>query len=72
LLLGIALVVALPGADLEAARAGSEAEPRAIVPPDTTPAQTDRFFHVEWNAGVAGRGQSRIVGYVYNDYQEER
>lgn len=71
LLLGIALVVALPGAGLEAARAGSEAEPRAIVPPDTTPAQTDRFFHVEWNAGVAGRGQSRIVGYVYNDYQED-
>jgi hypothetical protein len=71
LLLGTALVVALPGMGLEAARAASEAEPRAIVPPDTSPALTDRFFHVEWSAGVAGRGQSRIVGYVYNDYQED-
>ena len=71
LLLGTGLVVALPGAGLEAARAGSEAEPRAIAPPDTTPAQTDRFFHVEWSAGAAGRGQSRIVGYVYNDYRED-
>jgi hypothetical protein len=32
LLLGTALVVALPGAGLEAAGAGSEAEPRATVP----------------------------------------
>jgi len=39
------LVVGLPGAGLEAASAGSEAESRGIVPPDTTPAQTDRFFH---------------------------
>ena len=71
LLLGTGLVVALPGLGLEAARAGSEAEPRAIAPPDTTPAQTDRFFHVEWSAGTADRGHSRIVGYVYNDYRED-
>jgi hypothetical protein len=66
LLLGIALAVALPRPGLEAAGAGSEAEPRALVPPDTSPAQTGRFFHVEWSAGVAARGQSRI-GYVHND-----
>ena len=71
LLFVTALVVAMPGSRLEAASAGSEAEPRGIVPPDTTPAQTDRFFHVEWSAGVAERGQSRIVGYVYNDYRED-
>ena len=71
LLLGIALAVSMPGSGLEAASAGSEAAPRGIVPPDTTPAQTDRFFHVEWSAGVAERGQSRIVGYVYNDYRED-
>ena len=71
LLFVTALVVAMPGSGLEAASAGSEAEPRGIVPPDTTPAQTDRFFHVEWSAGVAERGQSRIVGYVYNDYRED-
>jgi hypothetical protein len=66
LLLRIALAVALPGPGLEAAGAGSKAEPRALVPPDTSPAQTGRFFHVEWSAGVAARGQSRI-GYVHND-----
>jgi hypothetical protein len=71
LLIATGLVVGLPGVGLEAAGAGSEAEPRAIAPPDTSPAQTDRFFHVEWSAGVAARGQSRIVGYVYNDYRED-
>jgi hypothetical protein len=71
LLLVAALVVAMPGSGLAAAGAGSEAEPRGLVPPDTTPAQTDRFFHVEWSAGLAERGQSRIVGYVYNDYRED-
>jgi hypothetical protein len=71
LLLGTGLVVALPVVGLEAARAGSEAEARVIAPPDTSPAQTDRFFHVEWSAGVVDRDQSRIVGYVYNDYGED-
>ncbi len=71
LLLGTGLIVALPGLGLEAARAGSEAEARVIAPPDTSPAQTDRFFHVEWSAGVVDRDQSRIVGYVYNDYGED-
>jgi len=71
LLLGTGLVVGLPGAGLEAASAGSEAESRGIVPPDTTPAQTDHFFDVEWSAGAAGQGQSRIVGYVFNDYRED-
>jgi len=71
LLLVVAMVLAMPGSGLAAATAGREDEPRGIVPPDTTPAQTDRFFHVEWSAGVAERGQSRIVGYVYNDYRED-
>ena len=66
LLLGIALAVALPGAGLGAAGAGSEAQPRALVPPDTSPVQTGRFFHVERSAGVAARGQSRI-GHVHNN-----
>jgi hypothetical protein len=71
LLLVTALVVAMPGSGLEAASSASEAGSRGSVPPDTTPAQTDRFFHVEWSAGVTERGQSRIVGYVYNDYRED-
>jgi hypothetical protein len=71
LLLGAGLFVALPGAGLGVAGAESEAEPRVIAPADTSPALSDRFFHVEWSAGAVDRGQSRIVGYVYNDYQED-
>lgn len=70
-LLGTGLVVALPGVGLEAARAGSEAEPHVVAQPDASPAQADRFFRVEWSAGASGRGQSRIVGYVHNDYGED-
>ena len=61
-LVGVALAVAFPGAGLEAAGAGSEAEPCAA----TSPAQTGRFIHVECGAAVAARGQSRIR-HVHND-----
>ena len=71
LLLGTGLVVVLPSVGLEAARAGSEAEPYVMAQPDASPPQADPFFRVEWSAGAAGRGQSRIVGYVYNDYGED-
>ena len=71
LLLGTGLIVALPGLGLEAARAGSEAEPHVMAQPDASLTQADRFFRVEWSAGAAGQGQSRIVGYVYNDYGED-
>jgi hypothetical protein len=66
LLLETTLIVALPGAGLAAAGAGSEAEPRGLVPP--TPVRRKRAVssHAEWSAGVAARGQSRI-GHVYND-----
>jgi hypothetical protein len=57
----------LPGT----ARAGSEAEPDVAPQQDAGPALADRFFHVEWSAGPAERDQSRIVGYVYNDYRED-
>jgi hypothetical protein len=66
-LLGTWLVMALPGT----ARAGSEAEPDVATQHDTGPASADRFFHVEWSAAPAERDQSRIVGYVYNDYRED-
>jgi hypothetical protein len=65
LLLGIALAVALPGAGLRAPEARSEAEPRALVPPDTSPAQPGPFSHLEWSAGVAAQGHSRIR-HVHN------
>ena len=59
-LLGIGLIMALPVLGRQAARAASEA-----------PALADRLFRVEWSAGAAGQGQSRIVGYVYNEYRED-
>ena len=71
LLLGAGLVVGLPGVGPEPARAGDMAEPRVIEQPDVSPPQADPFFRVEWSAGAAGQGQSRIVGYVYNDYGED-
>ncbi len=65
-LLGTGLVMALPGP----ARAGSGAEPHVATQRDADPVLADRFFHVEWSAAPAERDQSRIVGYVYNDYRE--
>lgn len=71
LLLGAGLVVGLPGVGPEPARAGDMAGPRVIERPDASPPQADRFFRVEWGADAAGRDQSRIVGYVYNEYGED-
>ena len=62
-LFGTALVVGLPGLGLAAAGSMAQA--------DDGPARTERFFRVEWSAGPAGPDQSRIVGYVYNDYGED-
>ncbi len=62
-LFGAALVVGLPGLGLAAAGAMAQA--------DDGPARTERFFRVEWSAGPARPDQSRIVGYVYNDYGED-
>ena len=59
-LLGIGLTMALPALGRQTAGAASEA-----------PALADRLFRVEWSAGAAGEGQSRVVGYVYNDYRED-
>src|SRR2546426_6086943 len=43
----------------------------AALPGRANPAQADSHFRVEWTAAAAGRGQSRIFGYVYNDYRED-
>ncbi|HEY7041193.1 MAG TPA: hypothetical protein VID28_20150 [Methylomirabilota bacterium] len=43
-----------------------------VIGPDTArAAQPDGFFRVEWSASGAGPGQSRLAGYVYNDYRED-
>ena len=62
-LVAAGLGVAVPGVGPEPAQAGSEAEGQ--------PTRTERFFRVEWSAAGAGADQSRIVGYVYNEYGED-
>ena len=70
-LLGIGLIMALPVLGPQVARAASKAELGAGMQQAPYPALADRLFRVEWSAGAAGQGQSRIVGYVYNDYRED-
>jgi hypothetical protein len=71
LVLGIGLIMALPILGRQAARAASQAESGAGMQQTPYPALADRLFRVDWSAGAAGQGQSRIVGYVYNDYRED-
>ncbi len=52
LLLGAALATAWPAGPVAAA--------------DDVPL-ADRLFRVEWTAGASGQGQTRIIGYVYNE-----
>jgi len=42
-----------------------------ICPERAQATAQDGFFRVEWSASAAGPGQSRLVGYVYNDYRED-
>ncbi len=69
-LLGTGLILAPPLLGREAG-AASPSEPRAERRQAPNPALADRLFRVEWTAGAADQGQSRIVGYVYNDYAED-
>jgi hypothetical protein len=62
-LVAAGLGVAVPGVGPEPAQAASEAEGQ--------PTRAERFFRVEWSAAGAGADQSRIVGYVYNEYGED-
>jgi hypothetical protein len=69
LLLGTGLALAVPGAALETAGAESNATSEVVTQQHASPAFANRLFHVEWSAGAAGRDQSRIFGYAYNDYR---
>jgi len=68
-LLSTGFVMAL--AEVGPARAGEAPAPPGMARPDGGPTRGERFFRVEWSAGAAGREQSRIVGYVYNEYGED-
>ena len=42
----------------------------AASPGRANPAPAESRLHVEWTVAAAGQGQSRVFGYVYNDYRE--
>jgi hypothetical protein len=62
-LVAAGLGAAVPGVGPAPAQAGSEAEGQ--------PTRAEHFFRVEWSAAGAGADQSRIVGYVNNEYSED-
>jgi hypothetical protein len=71
LLLGAGLAAALPGVGLQTAEAQEMAANPGENPagnPGGNPALAAQFLHVEWAAGTGRYGDSRIIGYVYNDY----
>ena len=70
LLLAVGLVLA-PGVGRGVAGAGSTADGPMMGRAVDGPARVDGFLRVEWSVGATEPGQSRIVGYVYNDYPED-
>ena len=68
LLLGAGLTTALPSGSLRAAEA-AEGVPAAVTQ-ETSPTLSDQFFKVEWTVTPGRQGDSRITGYVYNQYGE--
>ena len=67
----IVAVVLLVGAALEIAWQAGPVHAAETVAPEAnqgaTPPLTARLFRVEWTAGASGQGQTRIIGYVYNE-----
>jgi len=70
LLLAVGLVLA-PGVGRGVAGAGSAADGPMMGRAVDDPARVDGFLRIEWSVGATEPGQSRIVGYVYNDYRED-
>ena len=63
LLLGAAT---LPGVAVRAAEAADGVQ--AAVAQEASPTLSDQFFRVEWTVTPGRQGDSRITGYVYNQY----
>jgi hypothetical protein len=63
------LTVALSGVSLLTAQAGER--PLAGLSANTRPPLASDFFHVTWTAGPTPSGESEIVGYVYNDFNQD-
>jgi hypothetical protein len=61
---GLALGEGLAGQDVPG-------EELAMPMETSTRSLADQLFHVDWSAARSQQGQSRIAGYVYNDYGED-
>ena len=70
LLLGAGLAMAA-GVGPGVAGAGGAADGQMSRRPVDSFAPASGVLRVEWSVGGAEPGQSRIVGYVYNDYRED-
>ncbi len=72
LIVAMALLV---GAALEIAWQAGPAPAAEDVPSmanqEPSPRLADRLFRVEWTAGASGQGQTRIIGYVYNESEHD-
>jgi hypothetical protein len=64
-------VALLLGATLAAAWLARPVAAAEDLPPGpnqgSSPSLADRLFRVEWTAGTGSQGQTRIIGYVYNE-----
>ena len=68
-MIGAALLLnaaTLPGVSVRAAEAADGVQVAATQ--EASPTLSDQFFRVEWTASPGGQGDSRITGYVYNQY----
>ena len=63
LLLGAAT---LPGVSVRAAEAADGVQ--AAATQEASPTLSDQFFRVEWTVSPGRDGNSRLTGYVYNQY----
>ncbi len=66
LLLGAALEIAWQAGPAPAAE-----DPSAVASQESSPRLADRLFRVEWTAGATSQGQTRIIGYVYNESEHD-
>jgi hypothetical protein len=71
----IVAVILLLGAALEIAWQAGPAPAAEDVPSmanqESSPRLADRLFRVEWTAGASTQGQTRIIGYVYNESEHD-
>jgi hypothetical protein len=58
----------LPGVSVRAAEAVDRVQ--AAATQKANPTLSDQFFRVEWTASPGRDGNSRITGYIYNQYGE--